>query len=449
MALNSVENSALVDQTFSYTNSSKDTISKIVLNDWNNSYSTNTTLLARRFSDEFVRNFHFASDKERGSTEIIAVTSQQFPQINYSRAENQIDIVEIDLEKPLAPNETATFSVVYTLRLPSDQFTGYGYGKEGDFNLKDLILTIARYENHAFVRNSNANLDDIANTVTDFDFTLVLAQNLSATTDFDQIKVDQEEGIKSYKFLAQNRLSFNLMIEKNDTFSEFKNESINVVNNLRDSKIDDIQKAIVVDRVVKYVNENLGEFGRDKIMIARTDYERSPFYGLNQLPAFLSPFPNEFIYELKFLKTYTNNILRESLNLDPRKDNWIFDAIQMYVMMQYMDEFHKGEKMMGSLAKWKLLRGYTLINLDFNQQYNYYYMLMARKNLDQPLSFPKDKLIRFNEKIASKYRAGLSLKYLDDYVSDSVVPTTVVDFYKMNKNRQTSRSDFEKMLRER
>ncbi|HMK07132.1 MAG TPA: hypothetical protein VK476_06360, partial [Flavobacterium sp.] len=174
--------------------------------------------------------------------------------------------------------------------------------------------------------------------------------------------------------------------------------------------------------------------------------ERNPFYGLNQLPKFLSPFNDEFLFELKFLKTYLNNYLRNSLHLDIRKDSWICDGIQIYAMMNYMDEYHPEAKMMGSLAKWKILRSYNIVNLDFNEQYSYYYMLMARRNLDQPIGDSKETFIRFNEKIASKYRAGLSLKYLDSFLQDSIVPKNIKEYYSLNSAKQSSRTDFETQL---
>ena len=129
---------------------------------------------------------------------------------------------------------------------------------------------------------------------------------------------------------------------------------------------------------------------------------------LNQLPSFIRPFSDEFVYEIKFLKTYLNNYLKNTLHLDPRKDNWIYDGIQVYYMMKYIDENYPESKMMGSLSKLKILKSYNIFTLDFNKQYSYYYMLMARKNLDQPIGNPKNTLIKFNEKIAGKYRAGLS-----------------------------------------
>jgi regulation of enolase protein 1 (concanavalin A-like superfamily) len=105
---------------------------------------------------------------------------------------------------------------------------------------------------------------------------------------------------------------------------------------------------------VNFANELIGKYPHDKIIVSQTDYDRNPFYGLNQLPAFISPFPDEFIFEIKFLKTYLNEYLKTSLKLDPRKDNWIYDGLQVYAMMKYMDENHPEAKMMGSLSNMRL-----------------------------------------------------------------------------------------------
>jgi aminopeptidase N len=56
-------------------------------------------------------------------------------------------------------------------------------------------------------------------------------------------------------------------------------------------------------------------------------------------------------------------------------------------------------------------------------------------------------LIKFNEQIASKYRAGLSFRYLDKYLGDAVVVNSIREFYADNKEKQVSRKDFEATLK--
>lgn len=72
---------------------------------------------------------------------------------------------------------------------------------------------------------------------------------------------------------------------------------------------------------------------------------------------------------------------------------------------------------------------------------------MARKNLDQALGSPKTDLIKFNEQIASKYRAGLSIRFLDNYLQNGIVKKSIREFYSLNKAQQTTGKDFETILK--
>lgn len=426
-----------------YVNDSNITLDKIVLNDWTNAYSDKQSLLGKRFSDEFVRSFHFATDAERGATNFVNIGNSDGKALTWTRPES--DLIEVLLENPLAPGAQTVLKMGYVVKLPADHFTKYGYDAMGRLTLKDWWLAPARLVEGQFVRYSNANLDDIVNGLSDYDLELKVPTGWEAVSDLQQVNDSSVKAI-SYKFSGKSRNNFSLFIHRRSDFHSFTNDQVEVLTDLR-GRLDDIQKAIVIDRVVRFVHAQMGDYPFGTITVSQADYERHPFYGLNQLPSFISPFKDEFMYELKFLKTYTNNFLKNSLHLDGRKDNWVYDAIQMYVMMRYIDEFQPDAKMMGSLAKWKILKSYNLIQLQFNEQYSYYYMLMARKNLDQPLGDSKETLIRFNERIASKYRAGLSLKYLDNYLGDSIVGRSVKRFYTDNHNRATGRGQFEVQLK--
>ena len=430
-----------VNQELTFFNQTQDTLTNIVLNDWMHGYTSKNTPLAARFSDEFERSFHLAKEKERGRTSDIIIND-----FTWERDKNHPDVIQIRLKDKLPPNQKITVNLNYSVKVPSDKFTKYGYNENGKMYLKNCFLTPARYDNHGFVKYDNLNLDDCANALSDYEIEIKVPQNIDLISDLNEVQREIVNGSNSYKFSGKNRLDFNLFLDNKKEFEVYKNADIEVVSNLKDTRLNDIQRAIVVDRIVSYVAENLGTFPNEKISVSQTDYDRNPFYGLNQLPVFISPFSDEFLYEIKFLKTFTNNYLHDVLQLDPRKDNWIYDGIQVYVMMKYIQEFHPDSKMMGSVAKLKLLKGYNLVSLDFNGQYSYLYMLMARKNLDQPLGNPKNTLIKFNEKIASKYRAGLSLRYLDSYLENDVVPKSIQQFLALNKTQQTERKDFENIL---
>ncbi|HSD14085.1 MAG TPA: hypothetical protein VLB74_05520 [Flavobacterium sp.] len=439
-----------IDQEVILVNNTTNPLNEYLFNDWTNAYSDKNSPLGKRFSDEFIRSFHMANDSERGKTKIISITDQNGKPLEFSRPENQIDLLNIKLDSPISPNQEYKLFIRYFVQIPDQRFTRFGYDEKlGSTHLKNWFLAPARIENGVFVKNSNENLDDIANAPSDYDIEIKIPYGVHLFTDLESNKLSDDKTEKKYHLTGKNITDFTLVLEKNPTYANYKNKDQEVVTNLKDKRLNDIQKAIVIDRVVSFVSERLGKLPQEKIMIPQIDYERNPFYGLNQLPAFLSPFPDEFLYELKFLKTYVNNYLKASLHINPRQETWLIDGIQTYVMMKYIEETYPNMKMMGRLSEFKLLKGYNLFTADFNEQYSYLYLLMARKNLDQPIGDSKSTFIKFNEQISGRYKAGMALEYLNDYLGDDKVSRTITDFVTLNQTKQTSEDDFKTLLNQK
>ena len=436
-----------IQQELTYNNQSQDTLNFIILNDWVNAYSDKNTPLAKRFSDEYVRAFHLAKDDDRGHTKIYSVIDQNGRNLNWKRPEKHPDIIDLQLKNPIYPNKSFTIHITYEVKIPNDRFTRFGYDNDGNFNLNEWYLAPALFKDGNFVMYSNENLDDVANAVSDYEITLRVPKGISVTSELYQGNKQSKNDTDEYFFIGKNITEFGLVLEKQNSFEVYRNSIAEISVNLKDNRVTDIQKALLIDNIVKFTAEKLGSYPIGKIMVTQKDYEHSPFYGLNQLPSFLSPFPDSFLYELRFLKTYTNAYLKNTLKLDPRKDTWIYDGIQAYLILKYVEENHPDQKMMGLLSQWGILKGYNLFSVDFKAQYNYLYLLMARKNLDQPVGDPKNTFIKFNEQIAGKYRAGLSFDYLDNYLGDSIVQKSIAQFYELNKTHVTDRSDFENILK--
>lgn len=437
-----------IKQEIDFFNTSTDSISEIVLNDWNNAYSDVKTPLARRFSDEFYRGFHLAKEEDRGKTFNLTISNQNHLPFLWERTQENPDLVSVKLTEKLAPNEKINLKLTYTVKIPSNKFTRVGYDNLGNINLEDWFLTPARYENHAFVKQSNENLDDIANAICNFDVQLKLTKTLALTTDLNTIEESSNNDYTLYKLNGENRVNFSLFIEPKSTFTSFKSNSFEVLTNLDGDKVTLEDQAKAIDGVVRFVKKLVGDYPFKKIVVSQTDYEKNPFYGLNQLPSIIRPFTDEFTFEIKFLKTYLSVFLNNSLFIDNRNESWVHNGIQVYAMMKYIEENHPDAKMLGKASTFKLLKSFNLTNLDFNEQYSYFYMLMARKNLDQPLGAPKNTLIKFNEQIASKYRAGLSLRYLNSYLENQAVTKAINEFYTKNQGQQIAAIDFENQLKQ-
>jgi hypothetical protein len=105
-----------------------DTLTSIVLNDWNNAYSNKNTP-AKRFSDEFYRGFIW-QEEERVST-TISLFWIQIKWIYLGKEPRKTRFNEIKLKEKLLPNQKITLFLSYLTKIPSDKFTKYGYSSNG------------------------------------------------------------------------------------------------------------------------------------------------------------------------------------------------------------------------------------------------------------------------------------------------------------------------------
>lgn len=400
----------LVQQSFEYTNNYQHTISEIVLNDWNHALSSKNTAISQKFSDEFVRNFYLSKKIDKSYTKINSIKDDFTFKI--TRNPNQIDLLLINFTKPLKPNEQIKFEINYTVKLPNAKFTRYGFTETEKFLLKNCFLSYSANN----LKYSEYGIDDQCNEKTDYSIEINLPEQYKIVSN-----LTQSNNLNNTYYLNGNQMN-NLFfyIDKKLKFESFKNNHIEVLTNIEAKDVNEYEKAFIVEKITNYTQSILGQSQKNKIIVLQEDYDREPFYGLNSLPSILSPFNDDFLFELKFLKTYLNAYLQENLTIDFRKDHWILESIQHYVIKKYIDENYPDIKASGKLSKFKLLKGYRLINMPFTEQFVFNYLLMARKNLDQPIGIDKSEQIKFNEKIAGKFKSGLLLNYLSVYTNYSI-----------------------------
>ncbi|HUH50827.1 MAG TPA: hypothetical protein VLZ11_01870 [Flavobacterium sp.] len=432
----------IIDQEIKYTNNSDKPLGLLILNDWNNAFASRNSALSKRFSDEFVRSYYYAHESELAKTTVFSITDENGAAMAYHRSPEQVDLIEVILRKPLAPRQTTSLKISYQVKLPNDKFTGYGYNAHQKIEIKDWLLFPARLEDNNFLRYSNENLNDAANAHMNVAISLVTSEPMMITSNLGVIKTAENQ----FELMGSNKRCVHLVAEPETSFRSFKNDILEVDTNLFDSNIDEFSTAIIINKVVNFVNKKTGATNQEKIIVSEADYKRNPFYGLNQLPSFIRPFPDSFMYELKFLKAYAESYTKSNLNIDLRKDNWLSSAIEMYIITQYLKEHYPTMKMVGNISKMGILKGYFGTEMNFEDQFYYLYLMMARRNLDQPTGNPKNKLIKFNEQISSKYKAGLDFKYLDDFLGTDILPTSIQAFFQESKDNQVSEKDFKRIL---
>jgi len=418
-------------------NTSNTALNEITLNDWNQAFSSKNSALAKKFSDEFNRSYHLSSHIDRGGTNIIAITNANKKSLLYYRKPNQIDIVIIPLEKPLATGESTKININYEITLPNSKFTKFGYS-ENKLYLRNCFLTLSRFHSEP---QSEENSDDLTTEITSYEIEFQ-HNNFFINSDLEVEKLYDTTS----KLTGSSRTNFVIVLEKKNSYETFKNRETTIISNLKSVDLSANQRKQIIDKISKYVEENLGKSEQEKIMVSQEDYDREAFYGLNELPSFISPFNDDFIFELKFLKTFLNNYLMANLKINFRKDHWILEGIQHYYLKKYIDTNYPESKAFGKLARIKILKNYKIISMNFTEQFIYNYLLMARKNIDQAVGTDKNTQIKFNERIAGKFKSGLSLHYLNAYLGENYVENSIKQYIELNKYKSTDSQNFKYIL---
>jgi len=434
----------VISQKIVYKNNSKLPLREIYLNDWANSFSSKTTPLAKRFSENYESSFHFEINKKRGHSSIQSIENNQAEILIWQRSE-AADIVRVKLDKTLAPGESYTLNLNYNIVLPDDKFTRYGITNSGEFKIRYWYLSPAVFDGewHAY---SNKDLNDSYLSPSTFDITFNTPNYFSIVSDLEVVSENIYENDRITKLHGDQRMQVKLHILKTSDFTTIQTDKLELLTNLTHQKVTPPIKALVVDRVLNFLDDKLGDYPFDKMMVSKIDYKRNPVYGLNLLPEFISPFPDGFEYDIEVLKIISRTYLENTLAINPREDHWLLGALQIYIMMDYVDTYYPDMKLVGNLKNLWVVRWFHVSALEFNDQYSFLYMNVARNNLMQKLTTPKDSLLKFNKNIANDYYGGSGLKYLSDYLGEDAVLSSIKQYYTENKLKPVTSSAFQEIL---
>ena len=412
--LNSFDKTIDIKQVMKYKNISNTSVDIIFLEDWSNAYSNTDTKLAKRISDEYSRSFSFSQKKQRGSTIINKISSNNIDK--WSRSENASDIIKLFLKEPLKINQSIEIEISYSIKLPDSKFTGFGYDNSNNFYLKNWIIAFSANSGLNLLPQSNLNLDDQSIDNSDYSIKLKLDGDYFIVSNLQNI-LNEDNERETAQLIGSSVKDVKLNILAEDNFIELKNNQFEVETDIF-KKTPLLESENKFNRVSSFITKYFNDTEKTKLLITKQDYESSPFYGLNELPGFLSPFSDEFLEEIIFLKSFSINYINQKLNLNKRDSHWVFKGLEIFIINKYINQFYPKVKFIGKLAANKFINTYEVSKLNFSDIFINYSEYVQRLNLHQLDSQPSNTLTRINEEIASPYHTGVGLIYLENLIGE-------------------------------
>ena len=410
-----VDNKSIeIKQIMKFRNTSNIELNEIFLEDWSNSYINNETKLAKRISDEYSRSFSFAQKRQRGFTTINDLRGENIK--SWYRYNTQLDIIKVELNESIKKDQYITIELNYTIKLPDSKFTGHGYDGK-NFYLKNWLIVFSNLSKDKWFKQSNLNLDDQTLSESSFNLNFSFKGDYYLTSNLNKRSSKSVNQINSAELFGSSINNIRLNLIDEDIFKNIQNENIKIETDI--FKISEALEAeIKFNRVSNFVTDYFGDVDKHKLLITRADYESSPFYGLNQLPSFISPFSDQFLEEIIFLKSFVKNYLNQKINLNKRNSHWIYNGLEIFLINKYISQYYPKVKFLGRLSRFGLIKNYEISKINFNDLFINYSEYVQRLNLHQLDDQSSEFLTRINEEIASPYHSGVGLVYIESIIGE-------------------------------
>ena len=473
-----IKNSEIsINQTLTFVNSYNTELKYLILNDWAHSYSTSSSNLGKRLSEEYILSFQRSTKNQRGYTNIKTISNQK-NLLNFSRLNDNIDLIKVELRKPLKHNDSLRINIIYDVKIPIDDFTGFGINKSKDINIRDWYLTFTSFDNGKWKTESNLDLNDLYHDPAYFKFKINYPKNYTLISDITPLTLLSND-TKNIIFDSKKeiRKNSNIILSQNPNFKVYNVNDVRIYSNVENKEgksdslinnlitffdkktgnniplnnIDEnkIKKSLIIERVFRFANDKLGDYPFNTMIISRKNQSRRPVYGINNLPKIISPFDQSFLFEYNFLKEFLHTYVEEAITFDKRKRYWESDGIVIYLMMNYIEKYYPDLKFIGKYSDLKIFRNRNYAKYNFNDQFRLFENIISSRNINQNVTIPLDSLTRINLKIINPYKAGLGLKMFSKSNDANKLEKSIKEYYKKNKLSSSESKTLENIIQDK
>ena len=450
-----------VTQSISFTNKTPNNLDYIILNDWSHSYSNPSSPLGKRLSEDFTLNFQRSTKNQRGSTTIFTIQSDSI-NLDYKRLKDNIDLIKVNLNQVLKANEKIVINLKYQIKIPISEFTGYGIDKYSNINLSEWFITLAMIKNNNWVIESNLDLNDISLAPSYYKFKIIYPLKYNLISDLEIDSIISEKNYNILKSIREKRIYNPIILSEKSYFKSFEigdntiitdldnvlkkktdsliNKVISYVDNKTGNKLssksqinDSIDLDFILNKTIKYVESKLGIYPINIILLSKFNQDKNPVYGLNSIPEILNPYPKSFITEFSVLKLIISEYLNNLYPIQKRIDYWQIKGIETYLLIDYIEKYYSDLNLIGKFSELSIIKNREYSKFKFIEQFRLFDNIISSRNMNQSINMQLDSLTRINHKVINPYKSGLAIKMLDDYLANSKVSKSILEFSNTNK----------------
>lgn len=428
-----------ISQRLVYKNKLNHPVDTIKLLAWANAYRKANTPMGKRKLEERDRDFYFAKKKERGWIQNLDFKGGEVINLSDEKSEN----IYLRLNQPLPKNQTLSIDFSYEVKLPSADFTGYGYAR-GNKLLKYFFIVPDSFDEGQLKPRYFLDIEDNQSIGNYWDIQLenteIYAQSNLAEiapnhfsgylTDDPVVAISANQALKLIQSIDGQQVTLHL------GFSTTEEERAYI--------------KFYAPLELKFIKDRLG-FLPDKIFLSQHIKENEGFLGSDDITFRkwrFKIFNQAAKIDLNLFSMISAEVMQQYLMADYNKNHWLYNGLKTYLEIEYLKANYSDEKLLGRLPDeirlWKIkpLKWFHAADLKLLDRYGLVYQYILNENLDQKISTPLKNLSKFNVLAVSHFEVGLIFDMLAEKVNKSQFNRFLKSYFSKRKGSIVEGADF-------
>ncbi|BAV95006.1 gluzincin family metallopeptidase [Ichthyobacterium seriolicida] len=419
------------------------TLNYIYLYSWVNSVKNNTPFANERIFAE-KDDLYWSKYESQGDVIDLKIDNSKIESYNFLK--DHPDVLEIKLSESLIEGDSIEFELSYVVKVPDSKYTEYGI-YEDKWHLKYTNFYLSSFIGDQWVYYSRKMEEDISILSSEYDVSFSIPKDWELHSNLSEKSVYESGNSKVYNLSSpkEKEIEFVLFPKKSKIeFANYKIDDKTILTEFSNNEVEYDKKIFFLENHIKFLARHLLPLGDRKILINKKDLKDQGFLGVEVI-SFLKAFSDEFLWDIKIFKAIASKYLKEIMDIDYRKNSWIYKGILNFLEVKYIQENYPGKKIVGALSNWFFINSFHFSDVKFNERHKFSYLYMARKGLDQPISTPLDSLSFLNRSGISGSKAALGFLYLEDYLGQDKFQRSLKDFILNSSNPHDRSSDLEEI----
>lgn len=397
-----------VQQKFRYTNPLNESVSNVKLLNWISAYRNRGTSLAERKLEDQKKELYFAHKKELGK--LLSLQINGSPYTGNTGKQNLF----YPLEKPLLPGESILLNLTYTLQLPSDKFTGYGYGNSHAL-LKYFFIVPDGFESQGQPHKDYLDIEETQLGGTFWKIQFQAEAPYSVESNLPQISENHFEGS-----LNSDPQFYISLVPAQRINVRIADRTIPVVFGYIPDADEQKNLEFYLPLQLNFIEKKIGKLP-EKILISEKCRRQNDFFGNDDIRFWkfrFQMFSDAEKTDMDYFNILSTIIMENSIYAEKKENHWIKNGLKTYLEYEYLNTFYKNRKLLGDLPdnmKFFGIRPLRLFNaskLMLTERYGLTYQYIASQNLDQKIGKRFDLLSNFNVMAISQFETGILFHFI-------------------------------------